>query len=71
MNVLFLFFCLACRVWHRSKINYVFVFEFDTRHHLDWRQLAEVGPARVVCSSELTPTASMFLFLSSGPVHVP
>ncbi|KAF2492259.1 EXS-domain-containing protein [Lophium mytilinum] len=24
-----------------SKINFAFVFEFDTRHHLDWRQLAE------------------------------
>ncbi|KAF2276450.1 EXS-domain-containing protein [Westerdykella ornata] len=42
MNLLFLLFCLACRVWHRSKINYVFVFEFDTRHHLDWRQLSEL-----------------------------
>lgn len=42
MNFLFLLFCLACRVWHESKINYVFVFEYDTRHHLDWRQLAEL-----------------------------
>ncbi|KAF1991265.1 EXS-domain-containing protein [Aulographum hederae CBS 113979] len=39
--LLVLFFCLACRFWTRSKINYVFIFEFDTRHHLDWRQLAE------------------------------
>ncbi|OCK76386.1 EXS-domain-containing protein [Lepidopterella palustris CBS 459.81] len=39
---LVLLFCLACRVWHESKINYVFVFEFDTRHHLDWRQLCEL-----------------------------
>lgn len=30
-------------MWHESKINYVFVFEYDTRHHLDWRQLAEVS----------------------------
>jgi hypothetical protein len=42
MNFLFLLFSIACRVWHNSKINYVFVFEYDTRHHLDWRQLAEV-----------------------------
>ncbi|KAF2703441.1 EXS-domain-containing protein [Pleomassaria siparia CBS 279.74] len=42
MNFLFLLFCLACRFWHESKINYVFVFEYDTRHHLDWRQLAEL-----------------------------
>ncbi|EEP78924.1 conserved hypothetical protein [Uncinocarpus reesii 1704] len=38
----FIFFCLNCRVWTRSKINYVFVFEYDTRHVLDWRQLAEI-----------------------------
>jgi hypothetical protein len=43
MNFLFLLFCMACRVWHKAKINYVFVFEYDTRHHLDWRQLSEVG----------------------------
>ncbi|KAJ4346898.1 Xenotropic and polytropic retrovirus receptor 1 [Didymosphaeria variabile] len=41
MNFLFMLFCLDCRVWLTSKINYVFVFEYDTRHHLDWRQLAE------------------------------
>lgn len=29
-------------IWARSKINYVFVFEFDARHVLDWRQLSEV-----------------------------
>jgi hypothetical protein len=40
---LLLLFCLACRVWHEYKINYVFIFEYDTRHFLDWRQLAEVS----------------------------
>jgi hypothetical protein len=29
-------------VWTRAKINYAFVFEYDTRHTLDWRQLTEV-----------------------------
>jgi hypothetical protein len=29
-------------IWTRSRINYAFVFEFDTRHVLDWRQLLEV-----------------------------
>lgn len=29
-------------IWTRAKINYVFVFEYDTRHALDWRQLTEV-----------------------------
>ena len=39
---LFLLFCLDCRVWARAKINYVFIFEFDTRHNLDWHQLSEL-----------------------------
>lgn len=38
---LFSWFCLACNIWARNKINYQFVFEFDSRHTLDWRQLAE------------------------------
>lgn len=42
MLLLSLLFCLACRVWSRAKVNYAFIFEFDTRHHLDWRQLSEV-----------------------------
>lgn len=29
-------------VWTKAKINHVFVFEFDTRHALEWRQLLEV-----------------------------
>jgi len=41
-NFLLIMFCLACRVWHETKINYVFIFEYDTRHFLDWRQLVEV-----------------------------
>ena len=39
---IFLFFCFDCEIWSRAKINYVFIFEFDTRHNLDWRQLAEL-----------------------------
>jgi hypothetical protein len=38
---LFCWFCLCCSVWTRHKINYTFVFEFDPRHNLDWRQLSE------------------------------
>ncbi|KAL9012097.1 MAG: hypothetical protein Q9173_003111 [Seirophora scorigena] len=38
---LVLLFCLDCRIWARAKINYVFIFEFDSRHNLDWRQLSE------------------------------
>lgn len=40
--LLFLLFALDCRVWARSKINYVFVFEYDSRHVLDWREVAEL-----------------------------
>jgi hypothetical protein len=38
---LFSFFCLDCCIFNRNKINYQFIFEFDPRHNLDWRQLSE------------------------------
>lgn len=38
---LFFWFCFACSIWARNKINYTFVFELDLRNNLDWRQLAE------------------------------
>jgi xenotropic and polytropic retrovirus receptor 1 len=41
MLYLFILFCVDCHIWTRNKINYPFIFEFDPRHHLDWRQLAE------------------------------
>jgi hypothetical protein len=41
MLYLFGIFCLDCFIWKRNKVNYPFIFEFDPRHHLDWRQLAE------------------------------
>ncbi|KAI9889211.1 MAG: hypothetical protein M1814_005727 [Vezdaea aestivalis] len=40
--LLFLLFCLNCKIWNSAKINYVFIFEFDTHHNLDWRQLSEL-----------------------------
>lgn len=40
--LLVLLFCLDCRIWVKAKINYVFIFEFDPRHNLDWHQLCEV-----------------------------
>ncbi len=40
--LLFLTFALCCRFWTQNHINYVFIFEYDTRHTLDWRQLAEL-----------------------------
>lgn len=37
-----LLFGVNCWVWHNAKINYTFIFEFDTKHHLDYRQYFEV-----------------------------
>ncbi|KAK3351782.1 SPX domain-containing protein, partial [Neurospora tetraspora] len=41
MIMLFTLFTLACRIWTKNKVNYPFIFEFDTRHNLEWKQLAE------------------------------
>ncbi|KAL2760385.1 hypothetical protein ACRALDRAFT_2024380 [Sodiomyces alcalophilus JCM 7366] len=41
MLFLFSLFVANCYVWTKNKINYPFIFEFDQRHHLDWRRLAE------------------------------
>jgi hypothetical protein len=41
MLYLFVLFCLDCRLWTKYKVSYPFIFEFDTRNSLDWRQLAE------------------------------
>ncbi|KAF3002764.1 hypothetical protein E8E14_007441 [Neopestalotiopsis sp. 37M] len=41
MMYLFALFCLDCSLWTTYKVNYPFIFEFDPRHQLDWRQLAE------------------------------
>ncbi|CAI4212620.1 unnamed protein product [Parascedosporium putredinis] len=41
MLLLFIMFCIDCRFWHKNKINYHFIFEFDPRHQLDWKQLSE------------------------------
>lgn len=40
--LLFLMFVIDCKIWTEARVNYVFVFEYDTRHVLDWRQLAEL-----------------------------
>ena len=39
--LLFTLFTLDCRMWTKNKVNYPFIFEFDSRHVLDWKQLAE------------------------------
>lgn len=36
-------FVIDARAFTKAKVNYQFVFEFDSRHMLDWRQLSEVS----------------------------
>jgi hypothetical protein len=50
---LFCWFCLDCCIWTRNKINYVFIFEFDPRNHLNWHELAEF-PAFLLLALGLT-----------------
>lgn len=40
--LLSMMFAGACAVWSRANINYAFVFEFNLRHHLDFKQLLEL-----------------------------
>ncbi|KAK4239674.1 hypothetical protein C8A03DRAFT_32275 [Achaetomium macrosporum] len=39
--LLFALFTLNCRVWTKNKVNYPFIFEFDARNFLNYKQLAE------------------------------
>lgn len=41
MWLLFSLFCLDCKLWTANRVNYQFIFEFDARSQLDWRQLSE------------------------------
>ncbi|KFY30921.1 hypothetical protein V493_01556 [Pseudogymnoascus sp. VKM F-4281 (FW-2241)] len=61
---LFSFFCIDCSVWAANKINYVFIFEFDPRNNLDWRQLAEFP-------SFLTLLLGLFLWLNFSGLGTP
>lgn len=70
MLLLFLFFCLCCRAWAAAKVNYVFIFEFDTRHNLDWRQLSEVSYSDNLCDLADLELATMFLPLLTRILHV-
>jgi hypothetical protein len=51
-----LLFCLACMIWTKSKVNYRFIFEYNTRHTLEWRQLLEVRFV-TYCSQEYILTS--------------
>lgn len=47
-------FVLDARAFTQAKVNYQFVFEFDSRHMLDWRQLSEVSDTLHVLWTLLT-----------------
>ncbi len=54
-----------------AKINYPFIFEFDSRHNLDWHQLAEVSV--LIVSQKLVLTnckAAMFPSVHARAVYV-
>ncbi|KAK0857885.1 Xenotropic and polytropic retrovirus receptor 1 [Friedmanniomyces endolithicus] len=42
MLLLFFLFVLDAAIFSAYKVNYPFIFEFDSRHTLDWKQLAEL-----------------------------
>lgn len=37
-----LLFAVNLKVWAQNKINYAFIFEFDARHTMNYRQFLEV-----------------------------
>lgn len=59
-------------IWTKSKINYAFVFEYDTRHTLEWRELLEVRASACQCINLRTDLHldTIFLHLLDGFIHV-
>ena len=72
MLLLFLLFCLNCKVWTQAKINYPFIFEFDARHSICWHQLSEVSFILSHCliSELLTLPAPMLTPFPFGTLHL-
>lgn len=59
-------------VWTKAKVNYRFIFEYNTRHTLEWRQLLEVRFYHRILT-ELHSDSSlgfMFFSFSSGIIYV-
>lgn len=44
-------FSINLLVWHRSRINYKFIFELDPRQNLDYHQFAELPAIMLLISS--------------------
>lgn len=62
-----LLFCMACMIWTKSKVNYRFIFEYDVRHTLEWRQLLEVRftyPLVAVLHTEISLGFMFFSFFT-------
>lgn len=60
-------------IWTKSKINHAFVFEYDTRHTLEWRQLLEVRTLLIQLTWDIHAHAdvdSLFFLLPNGSFHV-
>jgi hypothetical protein len=47
-------FVVDARQFTQAKVNYQFVFEFDNRNMLDWRQLSEVGAVNLSFARTIT-----------------
>lgn len=46
-------FSVNLLVWHRSRINYKFIFELDPRNNLDYHQFAELPAMMLLISSAI------------------
>ncbi|KAK6509733.1 hypothetical protein TWF481_004463 [Arthrobotrys musiformis] len=64
-TIFMLLFSVCCRAWVRARINYVFIFEFDTRNKLDWRELLEL-PAMFAFAQVLLMWFSFSTFWGDG-----
>lgn len=42
MWILVAMFCIDAAVFSQYRVNYQFIFEFDTRHNLNWKELCEL-----------------------------
>ncbi|KAF3919113.1 hypothetical protein ABW21_db0206245 [Orbilia brochopaga] len=60
-----LLFSACCRAWVLARINYVFIFEFDTRNNLNWRELMEL-PAMFILIQSILMWFSFTTFWGTG-----
>jgi hypothetical protein len=72
MLLLVSMFVIDARAFTQAKVNYQFVFEFDSRHMLDWRQLSEVSRPHFLSAYNITNATldACTLRLLPGTHHV-